>query len=210
MARLFVDNAASPQGALSTKAPLEQKQFIEDMIKKLMHEERQKKLRDAIKRKGIKGAPLSVRNNRSHLLYALEQDHRSWRSVPGEIQKDPKFALQAVNANWRVYQFFPQELKAIKKIALAAVTKFPLCVDWVPVSLLQDTPEITLRAVSANPTALEGVLKIKDLVLSEERKIALFKAATKTLYLLKFCLENPNPQKYPLMKEAYNALRKFL
>ena len=212
MDRLFVDNAAAAaaQGALSTK-PISP--FIEKVINWEIHQNHQNKVRSAIKRKGLKKAPASILNNRKYLLYAIKEDYCNWRDIPVELQNDPKFALQAVKAHYRVYRILPEALRAQKDIALAAVRQRGFFVTHaVPVSLLQDAPEIALTAVANNPSFLEGVLATKGLVLSKERKIALLKAAKschrRTLFKLEYCLARP--EKYPLMHEAYTTLHQFL
>ena len=144
-------------------------------------------------------------------MYAIKESHGNWRDIPVELQNDPKFALQAVKAHWRVYYFLPDALRARKEIALAAVRQWGSFVTYaVPVSVLQDAPEIALTAVANNPGLLERLLATKGLVLSKERKIALFKAARSCLKPLdlKYCLARP--EKFPLMHEAYTTLHQFL
>ena len=199
------------QGALSTKAPKQSiAQFNKDVINSAILRNHQNKVRNAIKKKGLKKAPASILNNREYLLYAIKEDQRNWRDIPVELQNDPKFALQAVKAHWRVYRILPEALRARKEIALAAVRQWGFFVTYaVPVSLLQDAPEIALTAVARCPYLLEGILK--RLVLSKERKIALLKAAKSKsgpTIDLEYCLARPD--KFPLMHEAYTTLHQFL
>ena len=72
--------------------------------------------------------------------------------------------------------------------------------------------KLLLRPLQTIPYLLEGILATNGLVLSNERKIALLKAAKschhRTLFKLEYCLARP--EKYPLMHEAYTTLHQFL
>ena len=112
-----------------------------------------------------------------------------------------------------MYGILPEALRARKEIALAAVRQWGKFVKYaVPVSLLQDEPEIALTAVARNPALLENLFATKGLVLSKERKIALLKAAKschhRSVLDLKACLAWP--EKFPLMHEAFTTLHQFL
>ena len=209
MGRPFVDDAAlcPSQASLSTKSPKQHvAQFAMDIINHKIRTKHYDKVRSAIKEKGIRGAPASILNNRDYLLYAIKQDHFNWPDIPVHIRNDPKFALEAVKAHWKVYYVLPEALRARKEIALAAMRQWPFYITRVPVSLLQDAPEVALTAVTDDSRILERVLAIKGLVLSKERKIALFKAAAKdgSWSNLDYCLARP--EKFPLMHKAYSAL----